>query len=130
MNATPKLTKLISVLAVRDHLKSRTYFEDILGFTVDHADQDWIMLERDEARIHLGNCPNDLPASEIGCHSCFATILVDHIEELENEYTEKGAIFRQHLTEKGDWRDFVIETPDGHTIVFGQLPSQSSKNAC
>ena len=112
---------------MRDNQKSRIYFEDILGFTVTHADHDWIMLERDSARIHLGNCPNDLPVSEIGCHNCFATILVENIEELENEYTENGAIFRQNLTEKGNWRDFVIDTPDGHTIVFGQLPYQRGK---
>jgi hypothetical protein len=127
MNASPKLTKLVSVLAVCDHEKSRKYYEDVLGFTVDHADSDWIMLERDEARIHLGNCPNEKPASEIGFHNVFGTILVDNIEELEKEYMEKGAIFTQHLTEKGDWRDFVIATPDGHSIVFGQLPSQRNK---
>ena len=124
MSSFPRLTKLVSVLAVRDHEASRKYYEDVLGFTVEHADHEWIMLERDSARIHLGNCPDDLPASEIGCHNVFATILVDNIEELEKEYLEKGAIFRAPLKDKGDWRDFIIGTPDGHTIVFGELPSQ------
>ncbi|CAN5707118.1 hypothetical protein BH09VER1_BH09VER1_43820 [soil metagenome] len=121
---TPKLTKLVSVLAVRDHRASAKYYCDMLGFTIDHEDDDWIMLERDAARIHLGNCPDVIHASEIGYHNAFATILVDNIEALEAEFLAKGAFFRQRLTEKHDWRDFVITTPDGHVIVFGQLPSQ------
>jgi len=86
------------------------------------------MLERDSARIHLGHCPNDVAASEIGCHNWFATILVDNIEELEREYTEKGAVFGHNLRGDDDWRDFSIKTPEGHTLVFGQLPSQRNQN--
>lgn len=128
MNTSPRLTKLISVLAVRDHHTTRNYFVDILGFSVDHADHEWVMLERDSARIHLGHCPDDMPASDIGCHGWFATILVDNLENLEEEYTQKGAVFGHHLRGDEDWRDFSIKTPEGHTLVFGQLPSQRNKN--
>ena len=122
MNTTPHLKQLVAVLAVRNHIESRKYYEDVLGFTVDHADHEWIMLQRDNVRIHLGNCPDDRPASELGCHSWFATIHVENIEELEKEYLEKGAIFRSRLKLVGDWKDFVIGTPDGHRIVFHHFP--------
>ena len=128
MSTSPRLAKLISVLAVRDHEATRNYFEEILGFTVDHADHEWVMLERDSARIHLGHCPDDMPASEIGCHNWFATILVDNIEGLEKEYLYKGAVFGHPLRDCGNWRDFSIKAPEGHTLVFGELPSQRNKN--
>lgn len=119
---TPRLTKLVSVLAVRDHRASAAYYRDVLGFTIVHEDDDWIFLERDAARIHLGNCPDVIHASEIGYHNAFATILVENLDALEAEFHAKGALFRQPIMEKEEWRDFVITTPDGHVIVFGQLP--------
>jgi len=118
----PKFTKLIAVLAVQDHKKSSEFYIDKLGFTADHVSDEWIMLQRDGARIHLGNCPDEKPASETGLHNWFATILVDNIYALEKEFSDKGVTFMRDLKDNGDdWIDFVVQTPDGHRLVFGHL---------
>ncbi len=122
MNPTPKLTKLVAILAVQNHRESSRFYTEKLGFTVDHADDDWIMLERDEARIRLGNCPDEKSAWDTGLHNWFATILVDDIHGLEKEFLERDVPFMQRIENKGDWIDFVIQTPDGHRLVFGHLP--------
>jgi catechol 2,3-dioxygenase-like lactoylglutathione lyase family enzyme len=109
------------VLAVPDFDRSAAYFRDVLGFRVLWEDAtDWRLVERNSVRIMLGNCPNALPPSELGSHNWFGYLSVDDVDALHGELTARGAACSAPADTGYGMREFVVTTPDGHRILFGQ----------
>jgi len=118
----PEITRTMFVLAVPDVTETARYFEDVLGFTLGPIEDDgWRFLRRDTCRLMIGECPDALRSSELGDHSYFGYFVVDDIDALAAELEGKGVRFRSEVADK-PWgmREFAIETPDGHCIMFGQ----------
>ncbi len=69
----------------------------------------------------LGHCPDEVAATRIGDHSWFAYAAMDDVDGRYSEYKTKGVRIIQELVNR-PWgtREFSIETPDGHRIMFGQ----------
>ena len=69
----------------------------------------------------LGHCPDEVPASQINDHSYFAYIEVEGIDELHSEFQARG-LASLTASESKAWgmREFMVTTPDGHRIMFGQ----------
>ncbi len=109
------------VLAVNDLSKSTDFYKNMLGFQTLWEGGGWHSLVRDSINITLGECPDDKPASEIGCHSYFAYLEVENIDELYKEYKGKQVEILSDIENK-DWgqREFSIKTIDGHRITFGE----------
>ena len=118
----PKVLATHYVLAVPDVQRTGDYFQSKLGFTPEPVpDPGWRFLNRDKFRVMLGQCPDATPPSELGDHSYFAYIEVDDIDALAAEYEANGVTFRNRVADK-PWgmREFAIQTPNGHRIMFGQ----------
>ena len=110
------------VLAVRDLAASKSYYCDVLGFVEESIRAPgWAFLRRGPVLFSLGECPSEVPASQLGEHSYFAYILVDNAASLSAEVEKQGAMILHPLADKA-WgmREFCVQTPDGHRIVFGQ----------
>lgn len=62
-----------------------------------------------------------MTAKETNNHAFFAYVNCDGIDELYQEYQKKGVVFNQKIADK-PWglREFGVETPEGHRIMFGQ----------
>jgi predicted enzyme related to lactoylglutathione lyase len=116
-----RLNQVRCVLAVNDHSRSAEFYRAKLGFTLDLEVEGWIFLSRDHFKVMLGHCPDETPAAQIGNHSWIAYVYVDKIDELFAEYHGKGVGIIQDIADT-PWgmREFCIETPDGHRIMFGQ----------
>ena len=112
-----------TVLAVRDLRTSTDYWMNVLGFRRDFGDESdgWSFLSRDSFRVMLGECPDVVPASELGDHSYVAYLLVEGIDEIYAELASRGAHVLSTPADK-PWglREFVIRTPDGHRITWGE----------
>ena len=109
------------VLAVNDLEKSTQYYIDILGFKLEFSVEGWRFLSRGVFRVMLGECPDEVPASEINNHSYIAYINVEGIDALYAEFKNNGAKFTQEVADKPwDMREFGIVTPDGHRMMFGE----------
>jgi catechol 2,3-dioxygenase-like lactoylglutathione lyase family enzyme len=117
----PRLTTVRSVLAVRDLQASVTFYCARLGFSIDFEVEGWSFLSRNGVHLMLGCCPDVVPASQISDHACFAYIEVDAIDELHGEFLARG-LTPLSAPESKPWgmREFIVTTPDGHRIVFGQ----------
>lgn len=118
------MTKVLAtrhVLAVKSLDYSAAYFIEKLGFTRDFADDGWEFLSLGEFHVMLGECPDDLSASETNNHSYFAYVQVDNVNELCAGMKERGAEIIHDLQDK-PWamREFGVITPEGHRIMFGQ----------
>ena len=124
VTAPPKISPWAYVLAVPNLVKSASYFRDVLGFQVQWEDAaDWRLAVRDEARVMLGHCPNDIPPADLGSHSWFGYLDVD---ALRAEIVARGATCSQPKDQPYGMREIVVTTLDGHRIVFGQQLAAAS----
>jgi len=122
---TREITGTWHVLAVNNVDISASYFQDILNFKLESSHHGWRFLSNGVFRIMLGECIDEVPASQIGNHSYIAYIDVADVDALFSQYQANGVTFTQCIADK-PWgmREFGVITPDGHRIMFGQpLPS-------
>ena len=118
----PEILRTMHVLAVPDVTETARFFHEALGFELlPIEDEGWRFLRRDMCRLMIGECPDALHPSELGDHNYFAYFVVDDIDALFAEYQGKSVKFRTAVEDK-PWgmREFALETPDGHRIMFGQ----------
>lgn len=113
-----------TVLAVRDLRASTKFHHDVLGFQRDvgsDSDEVWAFLSRGNFKVMLGECSDERPASELGCHSYVAYIVVNGVDALHQEVAARGAaIISEPTTQPWGLREFAIRTPDGHRLTFGE----------
>jgi predicted enzyme related to lactoylglutathione lyase len=110
------------VLAVPNLERSAAYYRDVLGFEIrEMGDPGWRMYVRDACRIMAGECPDAMPAAELGDHSYFAYLVVDDIDAFHRKVTLAGVdIVKPLVTEPWGMREFGVRTIDGHRLMFGQ----------
>ena len=104
-----------------DVRRSAALYVEKLGFRIVQEPPGWAFVKRDNVTIVLGECPNDMHPSELGCHSYFAYLVVDDAGAYHAEVKDKGV---EHVSEIEDkpWgmREYGIQTVDGHRITIGQ----------
>jgi len=117
-----ELIRARSVLAVQDLERSTRYFTEVLGFSVDPIRAPgWSFLSRGPVLLMLGECPDEVPARETGNHAWFLHILVEDVDELHGDFQERGARIVVPVGNRAHGhREFVVESPDGHRILFAQ----------
>ena len=110
------------VLAVKDLKVAAAYFIDKLGFDRDFTAPGWEFLSFGIFKVMLGECSDEMSAEATGNHSWFAHALIENVDEVYDEFIERGAEVISPIGNK-PWgiREFCVVTPDGHRIVFGQL---------
>ena len=111
------------VLAVRDLAASTRFYVDVLGFRRDFGDgsDGWSFLSLDNFRVMLGECPDAMPASELGDHSYVAYLVVDDVDQLHHELSARLAEpVAAPVTQPWGLREFGLRTPDGHRLRFGE----------
>jgi len=118
----PRFIRPRSVLAVRDLAASTAYYAEVLGFRRDPIEATgWSFLTRDGIHLMLGECRDEVAAAETGNHSWFLHIMVDGIDELHRDVRGRGADIVVPLGDRSHGhREFVVRTPDGHRIMFGE----------
>ena len=110
------------VLAVHDVRRSADFYVRMLGFQIVNEPPGFSFVEKDNCMIMLGECPDDLPASELGCHSYFAYLRVADADNYYADLKAKGADLISEIEDK-PWRmrEFGLRTVDGHRIMIGHL---------
>ena len=110
------------VLAVPDLERSASYFRDALGFRLEWPEgSGWQLVSRGGVRIMMGHCPDAIAPSATGDHSYFGYLNVNDADALHSEFLSRGAIILQPPTDKQHgMREFLVATPDGHRMMFGQ----------
>jgi catechol 2,3-dioxygenase-like lactoylglutathione lyase family enzyme len=108
------------VLAVHDARRSADFYVQMLGFRIVAEPPGWIFVAKDNCMIMLGECPDDMQPSELGCHSYFAYLRVADADSYYNDLKAKGAEVLSEIENK-PWqmREFGLRTIDGHRITIG-----------
>ncbi len=115
------ITRHVYVLAVPDLARSGAFYRDVLGFDVhEMGDAGWRLFVKDECRIMAGQCPDALPAQELGDHSYFAYLVVDDVDGYCAQVLAAGGeLIKPLRTETWGMREFGIRTVDGHRVMVG-----------
>lgn len=109
------------VLAVPDVRESARFYVEKLGFRIVAEPPGWIFVSRDGCMIMLGECPDDIHPSRLGCHSYFAYLLVNDVDAFHAELLAKGIEpLSAPVDEPWGMRELAIRTSDGHRIKCGQ----------
>jgi uncharacterized glyoxalase superfamily protein PhnB len=119
-----KVTKAQHVLAVDDFKAAIAYFTEKLGFTEYNRVGGWSFLQLGDFWLMVGDCQGEVPARDTGNHSWFAYVNCEGIDELYQQYLARQVPIKEAIADK-PWglREFLVETPEGHRIKFGQTLS-------
>ena len=110
------------VLAVHDARAAARFFVAGLGFRIVQEPQGWVFVAKDRCMVMLGECPQDMRASELGCHGYFGYLQVDDVDGYYAEVVARGVEVMSGVADK-PWgmRGFGVRTPEGHRITIGQV---------
>lgn len=113
------------VLAVHNVRLSAQFYVDVLDCKIVSEPAGWVFVKKDNCMIMLGECPDDMHPSELGCHNYFAYLRVDDVDTYYIRAQRAGAQFISGVANK-PWgmREFGVKTPDGHRIMIGQMIDQ------
>jgi predicted enzyme related to lactoylglutathione lyase len=111
-----------SVLAVQDLARSTRFYIEVLGFQLDPVDaKGWGFLSMDSFKLMLGECADEVAATETGNHSWFVRLMIEDIDEYHRVISSRGAeVIAEPADKRWGLREFVIRTPDGHRIMFAE----------
>jgi catechol 2,3-dioxygenase-like lactoylglutathione lyase family enzyme len=116
------ITRSMYVLAVPNLARSAEFYAQALGFEAHElGDPGWRMFVKGQCRIMAGECPDALPARDLGDHSYFAYLVVDDAQAYHERARVCGAeILKGLRDEPWGMREFGLRTIDGHRIMVGQ----------
>ena len=108
------------VIAVHSLSRSADFYRDVLGFEVrEIGDPGWRFFVRDNCVIMAGECPDAIPAADLGDHSYFAYLLVDDLDDYYARVQGSGAeIIKPIRSEPWGMREFGLRTVDGHRMML------------
>jgi len=111
-----------SVLAVQDLAGSTRFYIEVLGFQLDPVDaKGWSFLSMDSFKLMLGECADEVAATETGNHSWFVRLMIEGLDEYHRVISLRGAeVIAEPADKRWGLREFVIRTPDGHRIMFAE----------
>ena len=111
------------VLAVHDVRTSAAFYVEALGFEIVDEPPGWIFVQKDNCLIMLGECPDDMHPSQLGCHSYFAYLRVDDADEYHARVAASGLAPRLTPVDDKPWgmREFALTTVDGHRLTIGHV---------
>jgi catechol 2,3-dioxygenase-like lactoylglutathione lyase family enzyme len=109
------------VLAVPDLSRSAEFYREVLGFEVHEiGDPGWRFFVKDSCLIMAGECPDAMPARDLGDHSYFGYLVVDEVDDYYERAVAKDAeIIKPLRNEPWGMREFGLRTPDGHRLMLG-----------
>src|SRR5664279_3976631 len=87
-----------SVLAVHSLKDSVRFYRDSLGMDIDLEVPGWCFLSRGNFAVMLGECPDAIAPGDLGDHSYFAYVTVEHAAALFQEFNSRGVLFGKRLT--------------------------------
>ncbi|HVR41766.1 MAG TPA: VOC family protein [Thermoanaerobaculia bacterium] len=109
------LTKIMPELPLDDVPAGVAHYRDILGFTINYAQDNIGVMDREKTRILLIARTEE----HKGIGSCY--VYVSNADELHAELVAKGANVRSEPVSR-PWglREFEVRDLEGNRITFGQ----------
>jgi predicted enzyme related to lactoylglutathione lyase len=109
-----QLLKIMPCLPLRDVAAGVAHYRDVLGFTINYAQDNLGVMDRDDVRVLLVAKPE-----QAGTGSCY--VYVRAADALHAELLGKGArVLGPPVSHPWGLRDFCVLDLEGNEITFGQ----------
>lgn len=110
------------VLAVHDLHRSAAWYAGVFDAQIDEVDPgNRVFCRCGPVTFMPGRCPDVVPASRIGDHSCVAYL---HVEDVDAFHERAPALGAEVIVPPSDrpWgrRELGLRSPDGHRFMLGQ----------
>lgn len=110
-----QLRQIMPSMPHRDVARGVGHYRDVLGFSVNYAQDDLGVMDRDSVRVLIVKRGDGRP----GYGACY--VYVDEVDALHAELTRKGADVRgTPVSHPWGLRDFTVGDDEGNEITFGQ----------
>jgi len=118
------------IVCVEDLETQVGFYRDVLGFTVTKLGADgWRVFANGNCKIMAGECPDALPAREIGDHAYFAYLTVDDVDACYRHVRDSPTeVVKDLRDEPWGMREFGLRTVDGHRIMLGSRIKAATSN--
>ena len=114
-------THVSFVLAVPDATQTAKWWVATMGFDLIFETPGWTFVQRGACMLRLGSCPDAMPPADLGDHRYFGYLQLDAIDDFHDEISRKGAhIPSPPRTQAWGMREMLVETPDGHLVMFAE----------
>jgi len=112
------LNKASQVLLVDDVQRTKEYYMNQLGFTIDGQ-----FVERDNVSFLIKEIEdkNNIRPNHTINGFMESYIWVDNVDDLHQEFKSKGAKLEEPITQSYGMRDFIVYDPDGYRFCFASL---------
>src|SRR5689334_18643893 len=110
-----KFEKIMPEFPLADVAAGVAYYRDVLGFSINHHNEGFAVMDRDRARILLIT----KTAQHKGIASCY--VYVADADALHAELTAKGAnVEAAPVSRPWGLREFRVFDPEGNILTLGQ----------
>ena len=110
-----QLRQIMPAMPHRDVRRGIAHYHDVLGFTINYAQDDLGVMDRDSVRVLI------VPRNDhgVGVGGCY--VYVRDIDQLHAELVGKGAkVEGTPVSHPWGLRDFRVRDGEGNEITFGQ----------
>lgn len=112
-----KIGRVLTMVLVQDMDRALRFYRDILGFRVQHEEEDWAVFEEN---VGLMVSPEPLPQDNVNLNALLLTLHVDDAHAAFGELTEKGVAFLVPPTDVGGAVSATFRDSEGNLIQLIQ----------
>ncbi len=105
------------MVLVHDLERALRFYRDMLGFTVQHEEEDWAIFEEN---VGLMVSPEPLPQDTVNLNAVMLTLQVEDTRAAFNELTEKGVAFLIPPTDVGGGISATLRDSEGNLLQLIQ----------
>ena len=110
---------VMAVVMVQDIERALRFYRDMLGFTVQDEQEDWVVFNEG---VSLGLAPEPLPEASLALNSVIVTLIVDNVAECFNELTTHGVAFFLPPTTDGGITFATFRDTENNLVQLVELP--------
>lgn len=110
---------VVAMALVQDIERALRFYRDLLGFTVQEEQEDWVLFNEG---VGLSVSPEPLPDLNVSLNAVQITLLVDDVEAAYAELTQKGVAFFLPPTDAGGAIFASFRDTENNLLQLMQLP--------
>ena len=108
---------VMAMVLVQDIERAGRFYRDILGFTVQEEEEEWVLFHEG---VGLQVSPESLPDWNVNINAVMVTLFVEDIQAIFAELTQQGVAFFLPPTSAGSAKVATFRDSEGNLVQLMQ----------